>query len=141
MSIDERFLVRNGILLDDEQDRGMLLALLEEDKQRRLDDRRALHQTADPNAVEEELASELRGHRERVLWTFLCGDLKATLEDLDLCLRSYNTLRRNGVTTVGQILSHKRWEIRNLRNMGRKGFDDLQQKLADFAVRRLADEW
>ena len=141
MSIDERFLVKNGILLDDEQDRQTLLALLEEDKLRRLDDRRALHQSADPDAVERELASELRRHRQRVLWTFRRRDLEVSLDELELSIRAYNTLRRNSIGTVGQILSHTRQEIRGLRNMGQKGFDDLQRRLADFAVRQLCEEW
>ena len=141
MSIDERFLVKNGVLLENEQDRKTLLALLEEDMKRRLDDRRVWHRSADPAQVEEELASELRRHRERVLWIFRSRDLDVSIDELDLSIRAYNTLRRNNCWVVADILSHTRQEICDLRNMGVKGFDNVQMKLADFAVRQLSDEW
>ena len=141
MAMNERFLVRNGILLDDEQDRNTLLRLLEQDKERRMSDRRERRLSGDEASVDDELAAELRRHRDRVLRVFRKRDLDVSVDELGLPLRAYNILCRNNVRTVGELVSRSRREIRNLRNMGEKGYADLECCLADFAVRQLADEW
>ncbi|MBQ2061155.1 MAG: hypothetical protein II458_00550 [Oscillospiraceae bacterium] len=139
--LDELFLVRNGIMLPDEQDREVLLTLLEQDRTRLLESRRTMGLEASPEEVERELAAQLRRHRERVLWVFRPRDLDASVEDLDLSIRAYNTLRRNSIRTVGEILDRPRAEIRALRNMGEKGFRIVLQRLADYAVRQIQGEW
>lgn len=139
--LNERFLVLNGILLPDEQDREALLTLLERDMLRRMDARRELGLDADEGALERELAAELRRHRERVLWVFRRRDLDVPIEEMDLSVRAYNTLRRGGICTVGGILERPRQEIRALRNMGEKGFRSVLDALGSFAVKRLGEEW
>jgi DNA-directed RNA polymerase subunit alpha len=57
------------------------------------------------------------------------------IEDLGLSVRTYNCLKRSGITKVGQILQMDRKELLGVRNFGQKSFDELQDALA---VRGLA---
>jgi len=54
------------------------------------------------------------------------------IEDLQLSVRAYNCLKRSGLMTVGQVLERSEDELLNLRNFGRKSYDELKQKLVDF---------
>lgn len=51
------------------------------------------------------------------------------IEDLNLSMRTYNCLKRSGVTKVGQVLRMERKELLGLRNFGEKSFDELHQAL------------
>ena len=52
-----------------------------------------------------------------------------SVEDLNLSMRTYNCLKRSGITKVGQVLRMDRKELLSLRNFGEKSFDELQQSL------------
>ena len=52
------------------------------------------------------------------------------IEDLGLTVRTYNCLKRSGITRVGQILQMDRKELLGVRNFGQKSFDELQDALA-----------
>jgi DNA-directed RNA polymerase subunit alpha len=52
------------------------------------------------------------------------------IEDLGLTVRTYNCLKRGGITKVGQILAMDRKELLGVRNFGQKSFDELQEALA-----------
>jgi hypothetical protein len=56
------------------------------------------------------------------------------IEELGLCMRGYNVLRRSGYLTVGQILSADEKIIRGLRNMGSQAFDELRDRLDEFGI-------
>jgi hypothetical protein len=51
------------------------------------------------------------------------------IEDLNLSMRTYNCLKRSGITKVGQVLRMERKELLGLRNFGEKSFDELHQAL------------
>jgi DNA-directed RNA polymerase subunit alpha len=51
------------------------------------------------------------------------------IEDLSLSMRTYNCLKRSGVTKVGQVLRMDKKELLGLRNFGDKSFDELHQAL------------
>ncbi|MEO6458338.1 MAG: DNA-directed RNA polymerase subunit alpha [Chloroflexia bacterium] len=53
-----------------------------------------------------------------------------SIEDLSLSMRTYNCLKRSGVTKVGQILRMDRKELLGLRNFGEKSFDELYEVLS-----------
>ncbi len=56
------------------------------------------------------------------------------LEDLDLSVRSYNCLKRAGISKVGEILERMQAgeeELLNIRNFGRKSLEELKEKLAE----------
>jgi hypothetical protein len=52
-----------------------------------------------------------------------------SVEDLNLSMRTYNCLKRSGITKVGQVLRMDRKELLSLRNFGEKSFDELYQAL------------
>ncbi|MCL5958472.1 MAG: DNA-directed RNA polymerase subunit alpha [Chloroflexi bacterium] len=51
------------------------------------------------------------------------------IEDLDLSVRTYNCLKRAGITKVGQILSMPEKDLLAIRNFGRKSLDELYERL------------
>ncbi len=55
------------------------------------------------------------------------------LEELDLSVRSYNCLKRAGISKVGEVLERLQIsedELLNIRNFGRKSLEELKDKLA-----------
>ncbi len=52
------------------------------------------------------------------------------IEDLNLSMRTYNCLKRSGITKVGQVLRMEKKELLGLRNFGEKSFDELHQALS-----------
>lgn len=53
-----------------------------------------------------------------------------SVEDLGLSMRTYNCLKRSGITKVGQVLTKDRKELLGLRNFGEKSFDELYDALS-----------
>lgn len=51
------------------------------------------------------------------------------IEELGLSVRAYNSLKRAGVVTVGQLKKMKDEEIRNCRNMGSAAFEEIKERL------------
>ncbi len=56
------------------------------------------------------------------------------IEDLNFSMRAYNCLRRSGIMTVGQILEKTAGELMELRNFGRKCYDELRDKLDEMSI-------
>ncbi len=51
------------------------------------------------------------------------------IEALDLSPRAYNSLKRAGVSKVGEVLEKNEEELLNVRNFGRKSLDELRERL------------
>ena len=51
------------------------------------------------------------------------------VEDLDLSVRSYNCLKRSGITRVGQVLMMNEADLLAVRNFGDKSLTELREKL------------
>ena len=59
------------------------------------------------------------------------SDLDDTLiEELELGVRSYNCLKREGIQTVGDLVSKTEAELLNIPNFGKKSIDEVNDKLA-----------
>ena len=56
--------------------------------------------------------------------------LDAPIEELDLPMRAYNSLKRNSITKIGQVLSLSDDEFLRMRNFGQKSLDELKERLA-----------
>jgi DNA-directed RNA polymerase subunit alpha len=56
--------------------------------------------------------------------------LDAPIEELDLPMRAYNSLKRNSITNIGQVLSLSDDEFLRMRNFGQKSLDELKERLA-----------
>ncbi len=52
-----------------------------------------------------------------------------SIEDLDLSVRTLNSLRRGGITTVGELVSKGEKELLSLRNFGQKSRQEVEERL------------
>ena len=60
--------------------------------------------------------------------------LEMTIEELDLSVRSYNCLKRAGINTVQNLTEKTEAEMLKVRNLGRKSFDEVVQKLSSLGL-------
>src|ERR671924_656643 len=56
------------------------------------------------------------------------------IEDLDLTVRSYNCLKREGIHTVGELVSRSEADLLDIRNFGAKSIDEVKAKLASMGL-------
>jgi DNA-directed RNA polymerase subunit alpha len=59
----------------------------------------------------------------------LMADLALPIEELDLTVRSYNCLKREGIHTVGELVSRSEADLMDIRNFGAKSIDEVKGKL------------
>ena len=62
------------------------------------------------------------------------GVLAQPIEDMDLTVRSYNCLKREGVTTVGELLQKSEDDLLEIRNFGQKSIDEVKAKLEEMGL-------
>ncbi len=55
--------------------------------------------------------------------------LEMTIEELDLSVRSFNCLKRAGINTVDDLINKSEEEMMKVRNLGKKSFDEVKEKL------------
>lgn len=55
--------------------------------------------------------------------------LNMPIEQLDLTVRSYNCLKREGVHTVGELITRSEADLMDVRNFGQKSIDEVRAKL------------
>ena len=55
--------------------------------------------------------------------------LEMTIEELDLSVRSFNCLKRAGINTVNDLIGKSAEEMMKVRNLGKKSFDEVKEKL------------
>ena len=55
--------------------------------------------------------------------------LEMTIEELALSVRSFNCLKRAGINTVEDLISKSEEEMMKVRNLGKKSFDEVKEKL------------
>ncbi len=58
------------------------------------------------------------------------ADLALPIEELQLTVRSYNCLKREGIHTVGELLNRSEADLLDIRNFGAKSIDEVKAKLA-----------
>ena len=64
----------------------------------------------------------------------LAADLALPVEDLQLTVRSYNCLKREGIHSVGELLSRSEQDLLDIRNFGQKSIDEVKSKLAEMGL-------
>jgi DNA-directed RNA polymerase subunit alpha len=64
----------------------------------------------------------------------LTGDMALTVEDLNLSVRSYNCLKREGINTVGDLVQKSEAELMDIRNFGQKSIDEVKAKLDELGL-------
>jgi DNA-directed RNA polymerase subunit alpha len=55
--------------------------------------------------------------------------LDTPIEELDLTVRSYNCLKRQGVNSIGQLTECSEADLLNIRNFGAKSIEEVKDKL------------
>ena len=64
-----------------------------------------------------------------------------SIEELELSVRSYNCLKRAGISTVGELIQYDEESMLRVRNLGRKSLEEVTKKLAELGLRfRKSDE-
>ncbi|MBR1592881.1 MAG: DNA-directed RNA polymerase subunit alpha [Ruminococcus sp.] len=66
--------------------------------------------------------------------------LEMTIEDLDLSVRSFNCLKRAGINTVDDLINKSEEEMMKVRNLGKKSFDEVKEKLQSLGFELASDE-
>ena len=64
----------------------------------------------------------------------LAADLALPIEDLNFTVRSYNCLKREGVHTVGELITRSEQDLLDIRNFGQKSIDEVKAKLAEMGL-------
>jgi DNA-directed RNA polymerase subunit alpha len=59
----------------------------------------------------------------------LAADLALPIDELNLTVRSYNCLRREGIHTVGELVARSEQDVLDIRNFGAKSIEEVKQKL------------
>jgi len=60
--------------------------------------------------------------------------LDTPIEELDLSVRSYNCLKRQGVNTIGQLNECSENDLLNIRNFGAKSIEEVKDKLQQMGL-------
>ncbi|MCX7658228.1 MAG: DNA-directed RNA polymerase subunit alpha, partial [Oscillospiraceae bacterium] len=66
--------------------------------------------------------------------------LEMTIEELDLSVRSFNCLKRAGINTVDDLINKSEEEMMKVRNLGKKSFDEVKEKLRSLGFNLSSEE-
>jgi DNA-directed RNA polymerase subunit alpha len=64
----------------------------------------------------------------------MAGDLALPIEELNLSVRSYNCLKREGINSVGELIQRSEQELTDIRNFGQKSIDEVKAKLDELGL-------
>jgi len=62
------------------------------------------------------------------------GELARPIEELDLTVRSYNCLKREGITSVAELVDKSEDDLLEIRNFGQKSIDEVKAKLEELGL-------
>lgn len=60
------------------------------------------------------------------------NSLLEKIENLNLSARSHNSLERAGIEYVGELILMSEEELKSIKNLGKKSFEEIKEKLEDF---------
>ena len=66
--------------------------------------------------------------------------LEMLIEELELSVRSYNCLKRAGITTVEDLANKTEADMMKVRNLGKKSLDEVTNKLHDLGLDFVREE-
>src|SRR6187399_3282941 len=64
----------------------------------------------------------------------LAADLALPIEDLQLTIRSYNCLKREGIHSVGELVARSEADLLDIRNFGAKSITEVKEKLVGLGL-------
>ena len=62
------------------------------------------------------------------------ADLAQPIEELELTVRSYNCLKREGIHSVGELVARSEADLMDIRNFGAKSIDEVKEKLYELGL-------
>jgi len=65
---------------------------------------------------------------------YVAEQLSTPIEQLDMTVRSYNCLKREGIHTVGELITRSEADLLDIRNFGAKSIDEVKVKLASLGL-------
>ena len=60
--------------------------------------------------------------------------LETSIDDLDFSVRAYNCLKRANILTLADLVDKSENEMRKIRNLGKKSFDEVINKVKDLGL-------
>ena len=87
---------------------------------------------SDETSVEEIMVEKEDKGKEKVL--------EMTIEELDLSVRLFNCLKRAGINTVNDLIEKSEEEMMKVRNLGKKSFDEVKEKLKSLGYEMSSDD-
>lgn len=66
--------------------------------------------------------------------------LEMTIEDMDLSVRSYNCLKRAGISTVEDLTKKSESDLAKVKNLGKRSLEEVQEKLTSYGLSLRNDE-
>ena len=79
----------------------------------------------------DQLTSELGSLMEENSHENMGGAINMSIDDLVLTVRSYNCLKRAGISTVEELINKTEDEMSKVRNLGKKSLKEVKEKLAE----------
>ncbi|MFP3714721.1 DNA-directed RNA polymerase subunit alpha [Puerhibacterium sp. TATVAM-FAB25] len=64
----------------------------------------------------------------------LAADLALPIEELNLTIRSYNCLKREGIHSVGELVARSEADLLDIRNFGAKSITEVKEKLSELGL-------
>ncbi|MGO1181871.1 MAG: DNA-directed RNA polymerase subunit alpha [Micrococcaceae bacterium] len=64
----------------------------------------------------------------------VAADMALPIEDLELTVRSYNCLKREGIHSVGELVARSEADLMDIRNFGAKSIDEVKEKLVELGL-------
>ena len=64
----------------------------------------------------------------------MAADLALPVENLNLTVRSYNCLKREGIHTVSELVSRSEQDLLDIRNFGSKSIDEVKLRLHEMGL-------
>jgi DNA-directed RNA polymerase subunit alpha len=64
----------------------------------------------------------------------LAADLALPIEELQLTIRSYNCLKREGIHSVGELVARSEADLLDIRNFGAKSITEVKEKLSGLGL-------
>lgn len=66
--------------------------------------------------------------------------LEMTIEDMDLSVRSYNCLKRAGISTVEELIKKTESDLAKVKNLGKRSLEEVIDKLNSYGLSLRNDE-
>ena len=66
--------------------------------------------------------------------------LEMTIEDMDVSVRSYNCLKRAGISTVEDLTKKSESDLAKVKNLGKRSLEEVQEKLQSYGLSLRNDE-